>query len=157
MEKKLFNLGHRDDSLPIRIFQLLLGYCCIGLAIFWLVLSMAYGKASGNAWFTEFFLTVFGGYQVLAGLGKTRKYIEINTDTIYLKQNSLLPGVLLNKDNLARIEVFPLSVNFHLVNNKIIILRFGLLYTGIINPVKESLIGFAGANGIHLEEKREDV
>jgi hypothetical protein len=103
------------------------------------------------------FLVGFGSYQIAAGFGKIKKFIGIEADRIILKQNSFLPKIDIIPSDIEKIEIFPLSIVFWMTKKKKMILRFGLNYTEIINPVKDAVTEFAGLNGIVIEEKKEEI
>jgi hypothetical protein len=157
MEKKIFLLEAKENSRVVKIFQLVFGIFCIGIAIFWAIFYLTSKKAEARMWITIVFLAGFGFYQVFAGLGKILRYIETGPDKIKLKQNSFLPAIELKSADIEMIEIYPLSLAFHLKNRKKSILRFGITYTEIIDPVKDAIIEFAFLNKIQLEEKAEEL
>lgn len=157
MDKKVFLLEPKENSGVIKIFQLVLGIFCIGISIFWAVFYFRSQKPEGRMWITIIFLAGFGFYQVMAGLGKTTRYIGTGPDKIILKQNSFLPAIELKSGDIEKIEMYPLSINFHLKNRKHSILRFGIMYPEIITPVKDATAEFADMNQIPLEEKDEEI
>jgi hypothetical protein len=157
MEKKYFLLEPKEDSRIVRIFQIVFGIFCILIALFWLVFNIMSGKTESSLWITLIFLIGFGAYQLLAGFGKTNKYIEVGPDKIVMKQNSFLPMIQLKAADIKKIDLFPLNINFLLANRKKINLMFGMTYTDIINPVKEAIIEFAEINKIPFEEKQEEI
>lgn len=99
----------------------------------------------------------FGLYEILAGTGKTEKYIETGPENIIIKQNSILPKIRMKSSDIERIELFPLSIVFWLISGKKIVFRFGLSYTEIIIPVKEEILAFADMNNIQTEVKKEEI
>jgi hypothetical protein len=157
MEKKNFFLEAKMNSHSVKIIQIIFGIICIATAIFWLIHNIISLKSDSTLWITLIFLTGFGAYQILAGLGRTERYIETGPEKIVLKQNSFLPNIELNASDLSAIEIFPLSIIFRFKNKKKLIFRFGLSNTDIINPVKDEIVGFATLNSIPVEEKKEDI
>lgn len=157
MEKKLFLLETQDPSRIMRIIQIIFGILCIGVAFFWLIYNFKSLKTDKTLWITIVFLTGFGFYQVMAGLGKTSKYIETSAEKIVLKQHSFLPKIDIKPVEIEKIELYPLSICFCLEKKKKFILRFGLTYTEIIEPVRKAVTEFAGLNNITYEIKREEL
>ena len=157
MEKKYFSLESKENTRAIKIIQIVFGIICIATAILWLIHNIMSLKSDGTLWITIVFLISFGAYQILAGFGKTERYIETGPEKIVLKQNSFLPKIELKAHDLAAIEIFPLSILFRLKNQKKIIFRFGLSNTEIINPVKDEIVDFADLNPITVEEKKEEI
>ncbi|MGD0341255.1 MAG: hypothetical protein ABSA76_06075 [Bacteroidales bacterium] len=157
MDKKYFFLEAKENSRAVKIIQIVFGIICIVTAIFWVIHNIISLKSDSTLWITIIFLTGFGAYQVLAGLGKTERYIETGPEKIVLKQNSFLPKIELKAYDLDAIEIFPLSILFRFKNRKKIIFRFGLSNTDIINPVKAEIVDFATLNSIPVEEKKEEI
>jgi hypothetical protein len=157
MEKKYFPLEPKENSRLTMIFQVIFGILCIAVALYWAIFQFASLKADSTMWITIVFLVGFGAYQVAAGFGKIKKFIEIGSDRITLKRNSFLPKTDIKSTSLEKIEIYPLSICFCLNGKKKMILRFGLSYTDIINPVKDAIAEFAGLNGISVEEKKEEL
>jgi len=157
MDKKYFLLEARENSGFIKIFQTIFGILCICVALFWVIFQYQTLNADGTLWITIIFLVGFGAYQIAAGLGKIIKFIEIDSQKIVLKQNSFLPKIDLKPSDLEKIEIYPLSISFSLGKKKKFILRFGLRYTDIIQPVKDAVTDFANINGILLEYMKEEI
>lgn len=155
MGERLFFLDHRDGSHITRVFQLVLGVLCIGIAIYWVIFNIKSLNTDNNLWITIAFLILFGIYQILAGAGKTKKFIETGPEQIRLKQNSVLPAVTLKPGDIQKIEVYPISITFLLQRGGNIRLRFGVTYTDIIQPVKEEIVKFAELHNILIEEFSE--
>ncbi len=157
MERRYFLLEAKDTSRITKVFQFALGVICILIALFWVVFNFRSIKADNTLWITIVFLICFGCYEILAGLGKTIKYIEILPGSIILKQNSVLPQIAIKVTDIEKIEIFPLSIIFLGKNRNRNILRFGTSYTEIISPVKDAVTEFAGLNSIHVEMKEEEI
>ncbi len=157
MQPAHFNLDPKENSRFVRILQAIFGTVCIAIATYWLIFQYGSMTADPTMWITMVFLVLFGAYQIAAGTGATRKYISIEQDKIILKKSSFFPSVTLPADVIRKLEIFPLSICFISKNNKKTVLRFGLNYTEIINPVKDSVTEFAEKNGIVVEEKKEEI
>jgi hypothetical protein len=157
MEKKLFLLETQDPSRIMRIIQIIFGILCIVVAIFWLIYNFKSLKTDKTLWITIVFLTGFGFYQVMAGLGKTSKYIETSAEKIVLKQHSFLPKIEIKPAEIEKIEFYPLSICFCLEKKKKFIFRFGITYPETIIPIKESITEFAEFNNIPFEIMKEEL
>ena len=157
MEKRIFSLEPNISPRLVKFIQVIFGTICIGIAIFWITFNIRSVRTDSTLWITTFFLTGFGIYQVLSGLGKTAKYIEISQTKIILKQNSVLPSIMINASEIDRTEIFPLSIVFLLKSKRKITFRFGLNYTEIIEPVKNSITEFLNHNNIPAEFKTEEL
>ncbi|MFH0841943.1 MAG: hypothetical protein V1903_04900 [Bacteroidota bacterium] len=156
MEKKLFFLEHGNTRFT-KVFQIILGILCFIIALYWLIFNFQAFKTESRLWITIVFLILFGVWEILAGSGRTRKYISTEAGKIVLKQNSVLPPVELKPADLEKIELFPLSISFKMKNRSSIMFRFGLSFTEIIEPVRNEIIEFAGINSIPAEIKDEEL
>ena len=157
MEKKLFFLEPGESTKFTKAFQIILGILCVIIAIYWVIFNLQSIKTDSALWITIIFLILFGVYQLLAGTGRTRKYISTEPQQIVLKQNSVLPPVKLIPPDLEKIELFPLSIAFVTKKSSRIRFRFGLSYPEIIEPVKNEIVEFAELNNIQLEIKDEEL
>jgi hypothetical protein len=157
MGKTKHLLEQKDNSRIIRILQIAFGIVCIILGMFWVIFNFSTIKGSGSGWITILFITSFGIYQILSGIGKTSKYIQTDGHIIIIKQHALLPAVDLKAPEIEKIDLYPLSTWFILKTGKRIILRFGTSYPGIIKPVEDSIIEYGKVNGIKMEVKKEEI
>lgn len=157
MEKIKYLLEQKDNSRIIRVLQIIFGLVCIILGIFWVIFNFNTIKGSGSAWITILFITSFGLYQILSGMGKTTKYVQTEDQRIIIKQHAVLPAVELKASDIEKIDLYPLSTWFILKTGKKVILRFGTSYPEIIKPVEDSIIEFGSVNGIKLEVKKEEI
>lgn len=156
MEKKLFFLEHENTRFT-KVFQIILGILCFLIALYWLIFNFQAFKTESRLWITIVFLVLFGAWEILAGIGRTRKYISTEAGKIVLKQNSVLPPVEMKPADLEKIELFPLSISFKMKSRSSIIFRLGLSYPEIIEPVKDAIVEFAGLNSIPIEIKDEEL
>lgn len=157
MEKKLFLLEQKENSRVVKILQIVFGIICIIISIYWVIFNIRSLKSDQTLWITIVFLVTFGIYQILAGSGRTLRYIEAGPERIILKQNSFLPKIKIGFKDLERIEFYPLNINFHLRNNRKIALRFGTTYPDLIEPVENAVIEFAELNKIPFEVMKEEL
>jgi hypothetical protein len=157
MEKKIFLLEPKENSRVVKIIQIIFGITCIVISAYWMLFNIRSLNTNPSLWITIAFLVAFGTYQILAGFGRTIKYIEAGSEKIVLKQNSFLPRIEIRASDLDRIEFFPLNINFLLKNKRKITMRFGTIYTEIIKPVEDAVIEFAELNKIPFEVKNEEL
>jgi len=157
METKYYSLGPSENSTTLKIIRILFGLVCLAIAVFWIVFNIRSVKADRTLWITVMFLSGFGLYQVLAGLGRTSRFIGIGSDKIFLKKNSLLPVKEMSASEIKKIELFPLNLIFYLNPGRKTVLRFGTTYTDNIDPIKSKIELFASGNKIYLEIKREEI
>lgn len=155
MEKRYFSLDINKGSRLTRIFQLLFGFVCALVAIIWTILNISTLKSDVALWITIILLFCFAYYQVMSGLGRAEKFIEISPSNIKLKKNSLFPAQKLSSTDMEKIEIFPLNIVFFLRSGKKVILRFGTTFPDVIEPVTKSIDSFCSINNIPLELKNE--
>ncbi|HPF04160.1 MAG TPA: hypothetical protein PLV06_01125 [Bacteroidales bacterium] len=157
MEKKYFLLETRESSRFVRTAQVVFGILCIIIAFYWIIFQYGSIKNDSTLWITIVFLAGFGSYQIAAGFGRITRYLEIGSDEVILKQNSVLPRVVLKASAIKKIDFYPMSIRFIMEHKKRTILRFGLSYTDLIEPVKNAIAEFAAINHIITEEMSEEI
>jgi len=157
METKYFSLGYSENSSAVKIIRSIFGLACITIALFWLIFNIRSVKADYTLWMTVLFLSGFGLYQIRAGLGRTSRFIQISSDKILLKKNSLLPLKEMTSSEIKKIEVYPLNLIFYFQKGGKTVLRFGTTYTDNIEPIKNEIEEFATGNNIDLEIISEDI
>lgn len=157
MDKKHFSLEIRDDNRLTRVFRIIFGLICFAIAIFWLVYNFRAVKSDGTLWITVVFLVSFGLFQIYAGLGFAAKFIEISTEKIRVKKNSMLQAVDLNADQIEKIELFPLKVQIYTKPGKKTLLRFGISNPEKVEMIKDEIIKFADGNTFTFELKNEEL
>jgi hypothetical protein len=151
MEMKHFYLGTFENSLLIKIFRIIFGIVCIVVAIFWLVFNLKSLITDRMLWITIAFLLGFGFYQIWSGLGRATRFIEISPENIRLKKTTFLAPVQIMAGDIEKVEIFPLSVVFHLKPAKKILLRFGTTYHEVNEKIMDEIIRFAESNKIPFE------
>lgn len=157
METRYFSLGPSDSGIAIKIIRIIFGLVCIAIAVFWLIFNIRSVQSDRSLWVTVLFLTGFGLYQVLAGLGRTMRFIQIESDRILLKKNSLLPVSEMKSSEISKIEVYPLNLIFYFHKGARKILRFGTAFSDVIDPVKVEIENFAEFNNIAVEIVTEEL
>jgi len=157
METKYYSLGHSENSTAIKIIRILFGLVCIAIALFCMIFNIKSVKADNAPGVTVLFLSGIGFYMIWAGLGKTSRFIEIGSDKIILKKNSLLPRKEMESSEIKKIEVFPLNLIFYFHRGGKTVLRFGTTYTDNIEPIKYGIDEFAVNNNIDLETVTENL
>jgi hypothetical protein len=155
MENKFYSLEIRENNKVVRIFQIIFGIICLFIAGFWVIFNISSVKADRTLWITVAFLSGFGAYQILSGLGRASKFIEFGDDRIRLKKNSLLPVMLINSEQIEKTDIYPLKVLIILKSSKKILIRFGVTDSQKIELVKDEFVSFTSRNSISLELKNE--
>jgi hypothetical protein len=157
MKTEYFSLGPLENSSAIKVIRILFGIVCVAIAFFWLIFNFRAVNADRMLWITVLFLTGFGVYQIWAGAGRAKRFIEIGNGKIVLRKNSFLPRQEMSASEIKKIEVFPLNLIFYLHNGRKRVLRFGTTYIDIIDPVKDSVEQFADLHNISLETISEEI
>lgn len=157
METEYFSLGPSESNIAVKIIRILFGFLCIAIAVFWLIFNLRSLGSDHMLWITILFLSGFGMYQIWAGLGRAKRFIEISKEKIIIRKNSFLPERKLIPGEIKMIEIYPLSLIFYNQIGRKLILRFGTTYTDIIDPLKEAVEVFAGIHDIKVEIMREEI
>ena len=118
MEIKYFALGTEEKNKLVNVLRIVFGIFCISIAIFWISFNIKSLKADSTLWITIIFLTGFGLYQIWAGLGRATRFIETGPEFIRLKKNPIFPAIVLKKDDIEKIELFPLNLIFFMKRKK---------------------------------------
>jgi hypothetical protein len=151
METKHYSLELRDNNTLIKVFRIIFGIACVGIAIFWLIYNYTALKADKKLWLTIAFLSGFGIYLIRSGLGYGYRFIEICSDHISFRKNSFLKIRKYQAIELEKIGFYPLKVVFHLRTGKSDLLRFGVSDIDKVESIKDDLMSFATANNIVTE------
>ena len=157
MKEKYFDLDPDNKTQLVKILQIIFGILCIASTLYYLFSGIISGASKIALLTALFFLVLFGIYQIMSGLDKTKKYFRLIPNSISFKQHSVLPVTEIQADIIDKIELFPLSIKFFLKNSKKIKFRFGISYPEIIDPVKQEVIGFADDHGIPWVEVPEEI
>jgi uncharacterized protein YlzI (FlbEa/FlbD family) len=151
MEKVYFSLETGDDNRLTKTFRVILGLLCVAIALYWTIFNFKSGRPFGTQWITVAFLIAFGAFQIYAGFGLAIKFIEIFSDNIRIKKNSVLPAINISSDQIEKTELFPLKVIFFLRSGKKVLLRFGISDPDKVEEIKSKIVEFADSNGLTLE------
>ncbi len=157
MNENYFSLEVSKSNRLTRIFQLVLGVLCIVIAFGWLLTNFSSFKTLNSLWLTIIFLLGFGYFQINSGLGKGDKFIEIGDEKLRMKTNSILPVRELHASEIAKAEIYPLSIVFIMKSGKKEKIRFGTTYPDMIDPVKQRIEDFCTRNNIEPEIRKEEL
>ena len=157
MKEKYFDLDPHDQLPAVKILQIIFGILCITATVYYILTGLISSTSNTTLWVAVVFLVFFGIYQILSGLGKTKKYFRLTQKNLTFKQHSVLPAIDIPADKIDKIELFPLSIKFILKTTRKIKFRFGISYPEIIDPVKQEVISFAENHGISWIEVPEEI
>lgn len=157
MEKKYFSLSSVENSKLVKIIQIVFGILCFIVAVYWLNFNLKSIKTDGTLWITIAFLMGFGFYQIWSGLGKATRFVEIDSDKIRLKKTIFLPLVVIAKEEIERIEVFPFNLKIFLKTNKSINLSLSSSFYETNASIKDAVTDFAELNSISFELMEEKI
>jgi len=141
----------RENNTVIKVFRIIFGIVCFGIACFWLVYNFNSVKTDSRLWITVIFLSGFGIYLVWSGLGYGYRFIEIGNDHISFRKNSFLKKAEYNAAFIEKIGFYPLKVVFYLRSGKKDLLRFGVSDIDKVELIKDDLMAFATENNITTE------
>ncbi|NLA49948.1 MAG: hypothetical protein GX876_10870 [Bacteroidales bacterium] len=151
MKSKYVSLEPHDQPRIMKVLQIIFGAICIIVFFYYLIYGTGSTRSGIKLWTAIVFLLFFGIYQIMAGLGKTKKYFIASADEIKYKQHSFLPCVKLTSVEIGRIIFHPLSIIFQLKKGSRYRFRFGISYPEVIDPVKQNVIEFAESHNISFE------
>ncbi|HEY5470882.1 MAG TPA: hypothetical protein VIK07_10190 [Bacteroidales bacterium] len=157
MDIKYFTLGATATNRFEKIIRIIFGIVCVAIAAFWFSFNIKALKADGTLWITVIFLSGFGFYQIWSGLGRAIRYIEIGSGLIKLKKNPIFPAIIINADEIEKIEIFPFNLIFYLKSKKKIMLRFGATFQETNEKIKDEILEFAELNNITAEFIEEKI
>jgi hypothetical protein len=157
METKYFSLGQAENGRMVKILQIVFGIICIGLAVFWLIFRLGSTNTAGNSWITIIFIGGFGLYLTFAGLGFSRRFIEIGPDHIRIKKDIILPAISISAEELEKVELYPFNLIFFLKTRKKVMLRLGATYQETNEKIKDEILIFTGQNSINAEFVEEKI
>ena len=157
MENKIFPLGSYDTNRLVNLIRIIFGAVCVAVAVFWVIFSFKSSENPLSIWITIIFMTIFGIYQILAGLGKAQKYVSIAEDRIILRKYILVPSVIMEAAETEKIEFYTLKVRFLLKSGKAVILRFGTTYYESNEKVIDEISEYAAKNNIPVQIIEEEL
>jgi len=157
MDKKHFSLGTVENNRIIKSIRIIFGLVCLTVAIFWINFNITTLKTDATLWITIIFLVTFGFYQIWSGLGRTERYIEIDSKAIRLKKNAVIPAVEMEVSEIEKIDIYPLNIIFHVKSKKRILLRFGTTFHDQNEIIVDEIISFADSNSIQMEVIEEKI
>lgn len=150
MESKYLSLEPHDQPRIMKILQIIFGAICITVTFYYFIYGTGPVRSGIKLWIAAVFLLLFGIFQIMAGLGNTKKYFIASANGINYKQHSFLPGIKIKTEEIDRITFHPLSIIFQLKKGSRYRFRFGISYPEVIDPVKQTVIEFAESNNISL-------
>lgn len=157
MESKYLSLEPHDQSRIMKVLQIIFGVTCIIVTFYYFIHVNGSDKSEFKLWIAIVFILLFGVYQIMAGLGKTKKYFLISAEGINYKQHSFLPAVKITAGKIDSVIFHPLSIIFQLKKGSRCRFRFGISYPEVIDPVKQNVIEFAKAHNIPLKIVEDEM
>ena len=157
METKYFSLGQAENSKIVKIFQVVFGILCIGIAMFWLIFNLRSIIAAGTSWVTIIFLGGFGFYQIYAGFGFSKRFVEIGPDKISIKKDIMLPAIMISAGEMEKVEIYPFNLILYLKTRKKVMLRLGATYQETNEKIKNEILTFGELNSIIVEFVEEKL
>lgn len=151
METKYFSLGQAEDSKIVKLLQVVFGILCIGIAACWLIFNLRSLNVAGTSWITIIFMAGFGLYLVYAGLGFSKRFIEIGPDKISIRKDVILPATVISAGEMEKVEIYPFNLILFLKTRKKIMLRLGATYQETNEKIKDEILRFGELNSISVE------
>jgi hypothetical protein len=157
METKYFSLGQAENSKMVKILQVLFGILCTGIAIFWLIFNLRSINSTGTSWVTIIFIGGFGLYQIYAGFGFSKRFIEIGSDKISIKKDIMLPATVISAGEMEKVEIYPFNLILFLKTRKKVMIRLGATYQETNEKIKDEILTFGERNSIKIEFVEEKI
>ena len=155
MNKQTITLGEREDKPVVKVLIVIFGILCLFTAGWWTVFLIKYPDNENIFWAGSIFLFLFGLYQIYAGLGKAKRYIQKENDTLVTRQNSLLPAKKFEAKKIKQLEVRSMDMLIHSDEGSKYRIKLGLKYPDLGQTIKDFIIGFAEENDIEVFYKNE--
>jgi hypothetical protein len=157
MEKEIFFLSPVNNNKLIKLVEILFGLICIFLAGYWVIFNIKSIATTNSLWISILFLTGFGFYMIWAGAGKATGFIEIDKNSLKIKNTLLSPVIKLLPAEIETIQLFPFKILFILKTRKKVILRLSSTWYETNEKIVDSIILFAGSNEIRIEDIEEKI
>ncbi|MDZ7739778.1 MAG: hypothetical protein U5K32_12070 [Bacteroidales bacterium] len=155
MDKQTILLGEKEDKPLVKIMVIIFGIMCIITAGWWTVFLIRYPDNENIFWAGSIFLLLFGLYQLLSGLGYTKRYISRTNGELLIRQNSLMPVKNLQASQLRQLEIRSMDMVLHGHNSSRLRIKLGIRYPDLGQQVKEFVIRWAEDNNIEIFYKNE--
>ncbi len=155
MDKHTILLGEKEDKPLIKIMVLIFGIMCIITAGWWTVFLVRYPDNENIFWAGSIFLLLFGLYQLLSGLGYTKRYISRTNSELLIRQNSLMPARKMQASHLKQLEIRSMDMVLHGQDSSRLRIKLGIRYPDLGQQVKEFVIRWAEDNNIEIFYKHE--
>jgi hypothetical protein len=125
--------------------------------MFWLIFNLRSINAAGKSWVTLIFIGGFGLYQIYAGFGFSKRFIEIGPDKICIKKDIMLPAINISAGEMEKVELFPFNIILFLKTRKRVMLRLGASYQETNEKIKDEILTFGELNSINVEFVEEKL
>lgn len=155
MEEQTILLGEREDKPFVKIMVVIFGIMCIITAGWWTVFLVRYPDNENIFWAGSIFLLLFGLYQLLSGLGYTKRYISRTNGGLVVRQNSLMPAKKLQASQLRQLEIRSMDMVLHGTDSSRLRIKLGIRYPDLGQQVKEFVTRWAEDNYIEIFYKHE--
>jgi len=150
MENKYLTLDERPEKGFVSILMVIFGILCLGTSGWWAYFLISSPGQSNIFWAATLFLLIFGAYQVYAGLGYARRYIEIKGAGIRIRQNSFLPARVLAAGIISNITIRSADILFKYNRDRSFKLKLGIRYPDLGENIKAEIIRYAESNSIEV-------
>jgi hypothetical protein len=99
----------------------------------------------------------FGLYQIYAGLGFSKRFIEIGPDRISIRKDIMLPAIVISAGELEKVELYPFNLILFLKSGKRVMLRLGATYQETNEKIKDEILVFGELNSVNVEFVEEKI
>ncbi len=155
MDEQTILLGEKEDKPLVKIMVIIFGIMCIITAGWWTVFLIRYPDNENIFWAGSIFLLLFGLYQLLSGLGHTKRFIRRTNGELVIRQNSLMPAKKLEASQLKQLELRSMDMVLHSHASSRLRIKLGIRYPDLGQQVKEFVTAWAEDNNIEIFYKNE--
>jgi len=150
MEIKYFSLDERPEKGFVSTLMVVFGILCLGTSGWWAYFLFISQDQQSIFWAATAFLFLFGAYQIYAGLGYARRYIEIKGGKIRIRQNSFFPPRDFEAGIISEITIRSSDVLFKYDRDKSFKLKLGIRYPDLGENIKSEIVSYAEINKIEV-------
>lgn len=150
MNKHYISLDEKPEKGIVLTLMVVFGILCWITALWWAYYLIKNPDQQGSFWAATIFLFLFGAYQVYAGLGNARRFLETDGSLITIRQNSFLPRKQFEAALVDHITIRSMDVIFAYNKTRKHKLKLGIRYPDLGEEIKKVIIDYAGSNKIEL-------
>jgi len=149
MKETRYSIDLHENKKAERTGRVIIGFASLAVTG-WYIYSISDTPASTtSAWAAMGFLTIFGLWMIISGLGLTGRYIIVAEEKITLRQKFYSPPVIFAPPSLVAVEFRPLTIIFFTESGKVT-LALGTYYPENTEKILEAVEEFCKHNSVEI-------